>query len=323
MAGRLRALDPDPRRVDAGGALDLALNFDDLAAALARLDELWATESGVGANAALRVLDRTLQTIVTGRLEDNRDLLTPDVVFEDRRVGLANRIEGIDAMMEISQVLARMAPTTIEVTPLALPRATGWRWPCSRSTGASDLELVVLQVVRTDADGRVDLYVSFDPADLAAAIDHAEELYAAGEGADLDRHRRFYDLALAGRFDDIAALTTPDYVLEDRRAGVAHRIEGRDALIERLHVVQRLGLRSVDVEVIAARGERLALLRVRYLGDFENEVFTVYGTDDQGGYAGACCSSPKTSSRRWWSSTSATRRARARPMPASSCSTPR
>ena len=117
----------------------------------------------------------------------------------------------------------------------------------------------------------------FDEADLDAALARFEELHlqtrrpqnAASRASD-----RYLGLVVAHDWDAVAEMLADDYYTDDRRRVVGGGIHGRDAEIASVQAQANLGVTHASATVIAARGERLALSRVRYSGrDQELEVF--------------------------------------------------
>ena len=79
---------------------------------------------------------------------------------------------------------------------------------------------------------------------------------------------------VAHDWDAVAEMLADDYYTDDRRRVVGGGIHGRDAEIASVRAQANLGVTHASATVIAARGERLALSRVRYSGrDQELEVF--------------------------------------------------
>ena len=117
----------------------------------------------------------------------------------------------------------------------------------------------------------------FDEADLDAALARFEELQprvprpgnAASRAFD-----RYLERVVAHDWGALAENLADDYYTDDRRHVVGGGIYGRDAEIASVQVQANLGVTQATATVIASRGERLALCRVRYSGDDQElEVF--------------------------------------------------
>jgi class 3 adenylate cyclase/tetratricopeptide (TPR) repeat protein len=90
-------------------------------------------------------------------------------------------------------------------------------------------------------------------------------------------------LITTGRFDDLVALVSPAFTLEDRRVGMSTRMSGSADVMEFFHALRTLGITQIDLDVVATRGDRLALVRALYQGSaFEVEMLTLFATDEDG-----------------------------------------
>ena len=89
-------------------------------------------------------------------------------------------------------------------------------------------------------------------------------------------------LVVADRCDELAALYSPDVVLEDRRAGMGHRVEGAAANIEHLRTIRSLGLSGIDSHVVAVRGDRLALIASQWHADYDVDLLGIACVDSNG-----------------------------------------
>ncbi|OBB66365.1 BTAD domain-containing putative transcriptional regulator [Mycobacterium sp. 852014-50255_SCH5639931] len=108
----------------------------------------------------------------------------------------------------------------------------------------------------------------FDETDLDAALARFEELDLQEQGLEDPVNQRFLAHFAARDWDAMAQLFAEGYSLDDRRrvvnAGVRH---GRDAAIQDLQVSADVGLlANMTSEIIATRGERLILTRVKASG---------------------------------------------------------
>jgi DNA-binding SARP family transcriptional activator len=129
----------------------------------------------------------------------------------------------------------------------------------------------------------------YEEDDLEAALARFEELRPQVRQLD-NAATRFYErfrACLASRdWAAFAELLATEVSTDDRRrvvnAGVRH---GRDAVIAEVSALTDIGLQSVTSDTIAIRGERLALSRIRSVGDdqrndaFFNELLDVLEID--------------------------------------------
>ena len=136
----------------------------------------------------------------------------------------------------------------------------------------------------------------FDEADIDAALAKFEEL-SPHEGrlknAASRASGRYLERVVARDWDTIAERLADDYYTDDRRHVVGGGIHGRDAEIASVQVQANLGVTHATPTVIAVRGERLALSRVRYsghnqeLGAFVAEMLIVFEMNADGRFAAA------------------------------------
>ena len=128
--------------------------------------------------------------------------------------------------------------------------------------------------VEGDVFSRAEL---FNEGDLDAAIARFDELsrpVPRPENAASRASDRYFELVGARDWDAVAGELAVDYYTDDRRHIVGGAIHGRDAEIASVRVQADLGVTHVASTVIAVRGERLALSRVRYSGrNQESEAF--------------------------------------------------
>lgn len=137
----------------------------------------------------------------------------------------------------------------------------------------------------TLASGMVDRCEIFDEADIDAAIARFDELHM--QARPLENAASRVDGRLIAYFNahDWAAMaqTMPDdFCSEDRRPVVnAGRIQGREVAIANFRATAELGVKLDKSDVVAIRGERLALSRARWSGSdqgpeaFHSEVLNV------------------------------------------------
>jgi hypothetical protein len=113
----------------------------------------------------------------------------------------------------------------------------------------------------------------FDEADLDAALARFDELsrpVTRLENAASQVYERFWAYFAARDRDAMAEMLGDDPCTEDRRrvvnSGIRH---GRDATLAEISALIEVGLKDVTLDVIATRGDRLALSRARYSGSDE------------------------------------------------------
>ncbi|MGE2815788.1 BTAD domain-containing putative transcriptional regulator [Mycobacterium heidelbergense] len=141
------------------------------------------------------------------------------------------------------------------------------------SPGAAQDEF--LQLYGIDTQGRIALQVFFDIEDMDAAIAELEAAHARFtqlhpraplENAASRADYRFNTLFAERRWDDVGALLADDIRVEDRRRGLRREGNNRATELAELRAIADVGIKNMTSDVLAIRGERLALLRTLYTG---------------------------------------------------------
>ena len=143
-----------------------------------------------------------------------------------------------------------------------------------------------LQLYGLDQEGRIALHVWFDVEDVDDGVAELNAVYARFnepprhrlEAATTQVCRRFDSYFLAGDWDALAETLAANFTQDDRRKlmGAGLR-QGRDAVMTELTVVANAAIQSRSTDVIATRGTRLALNRVR--SAFRDTNPGVFGID--------------------------------------------
>jgi hypothetical protein len=141
-----------------------------------------------------------------------------------------------------------------------------------------------LQVVGLNDEGRVALQVWFDVEDLEAALVELDSRHALFDDCRpslrLDNaagrvDARFQQCFAARDWVSMAELLDDDLFADDRRRTVNAGVRrGRDAKVADMQATAELGTQTTASTVIAVRGQRLALVRIRLAGrDQRPEAF--------------------------------------------------
>jgi DNA-binding SARP family transcriptional activator len=190
----------------------------------------------------------------------------PNVVFSSRAwVQEVRRLRGIGAERHRNVYVA------VRGERLALSRLElGTR---DASPGAPQEEVFALYGL--DAEGRIALCVFFDIDDLDAAIAELDATHARFEeerprvplenGASRAEDR-LHQLAADRRWDEFGALFADDIRGEDRRRGFRSVASGRATVLAEARAIADLGAQSASSQVLAMRGDRLALVRIVFNG---------------------------------------------------------
>ena len=234
------------------------------------------------------------------------DLLAHDLHWEDRRAGLGVSTEGpagfIEHLRAVDSIMIRGASFGIVETIAQ----RGERLVLHRmAVEVEGLGRVVemLGLGEIDDDGLSVAGVFFDPEDLPEALDELEERYLAGEGAEhaasktvenvaARSHRAFVDRWMDVGPNAVRDLLAENSTMSDRRLGLSNTVEGVDGQIANLHEIsgvlspERNGLgqggRWEVFELLAERGDRLALFRAGVDGEVQIEVLSVIEVDEDG-----------------------------------------
>ncbi|MEB3032874.1 BTAD domain-containing putative transcriptional regulator [[Mycobacterium] nativiensis] len=229
--------------------------------------------------AAVRVGERVMAAAHRYAWDELEQLFAPDLVIESRRkvVGLSLPSDAVrlGIRRELEAGTARIDHVMIAARGerLALSRLITTSPDTSR--GAPHDEL--LQLFGIDDQGRVALQIWFDVEDIDAAIAELDALHARFEAERASGPRawnkaalmieRFYPQFAARDWVAIAQAAADNYVLDDRRRMVNIGIRrGRDAGMKELQATADVGFGMILLGIVATRGERLVLTRVRASG---------------------------------------------------------
>ncbi|MCB9417979.1 MAG: AAA family ATPase, partial [Mycolicibacterium sp.] len=237
------------------------------------------------AQAGLRLID----AVNREAWDDVHDLLAPYVSVESRRriVGFRQRSipssEWPDDMRRyLDAGLVRYHASVLAVRGERLALFHLELGTTDRSAGAAQDEM--LQVGVIDEMGRIAQQVKFDVEDIDAALGELDVLH---ERIEL-RFQAPMNNAASRAYDGVQAsfgardlpamreLFADDFESDDRRRTVnAGTRRGADALVDDAQGNVALGVKEIASEVVATRGERLALRRGRYSGDGQPGSFYV------------------------------------------------
>lgn len=141
-----------------------------------------------------------------------------------------------------------------------------------------DAEWQVIDVMTFEGD-RINRCELFDESDLDAALARFDELHGQTrklENAASRAEHRLFDRSSTHDWAAIAEILAPDSFVDDRRRVVNVGFwDGRDAVMANMRALAE-GLAQVSLTVIATRGKRLSLARVRSFNpDSRREGFAV------------------------------------------------
>ncbi|ORV54593.1 hypothetical protein AWC05_18580 [Mycobacterium florentinum] len=123
---------------------------------------------------------------------------------------------------------------------------------------------IAVSIIDSEKVSRCEL---FDEEDLDAAIARFEELHPTARGLENTASRasaRYLERVVARDWEAAAEVLADDYYTDDRRHLTGGGVYGRDAEIVSAQAQVDVGTTQISQTVIAVRGERLALSRLRY-----------------------------------------------------------
>jgi ketosteroid isomerase-like protein len=260
---------------DERGALLYSARFDPdaLDAAYAELDARF--EAGEGAhNRASEVMRAFARAFQDRDWQAMRALLSPSLVCHDHRLLGWGTLHGAEAFVATQRTLTELAPDTrfrldhIRVAERAtLHEALGFG---TRDGGA--YELPFLRVTEFDAQGLIARFDFYDVDRIDEARARFDELSAVAPrplARFANAATRNVDGATAAQserdWQGFGAFFAPGFRSYDRRAMV--RLEtGREQFLASYRQIVEMTSSPPTREVVATRGDRLALVRIRWLG---------------------------------------------------------
>ena len=206
----------------------------ELDAALARFEELGEPADRPGlTNACSRMVDRYLDAFERLDWDAMAEALDPEVLSDDRRVGLSNRSTGRDALIaqwRVGNDVVRSVSGDASLRVLVGRSVIATRGErlamidlrlSTDDPAYSDVEVRVLNVYELGADGRITASIGFDPDDADAAYAELDERFAAGEAREAEGivrlGLRLLPVWNGQNWDAVAALWETDGVFVDHR----------------------------------------------------------------------------------------------------------
>ncbi|CQD16814.1 putative ATPase [Mycobacterium lentiflavum] len=273
--------------INAEGRITALITFDpdDFTTAVAELESRYLAGEG-------RVHAHTWSAILCAYAAVNRHELpstTPDWVNIDHRQGRAFAPGELFRYTHATWDITPKSEIYIEAVHRLSDRGvvvTNAMNGSSREGFDAEWREVFLLTIEGEILNRCEL---FDEADLDAALARFEQLTrpaARPENAASQVAERFLARFTAHDWDALAELLADDFSTEDRRrlVGVEAR-QGREAEIASMRVVAELGGTNMTSTVVATRGTRLILTRLRYAdwdqapGAFHTDVLDVIEID--------------------------------------------
>jgi hypothetical protein len=257
--------------LDERGELVLGVVFDpdDLDAAYEELDRRFDAGEGAGQaellvnlRAYLRALeDRDAATLRRILPDDFRASSHRPLVDPGQSLSRDEYLASYQGIGDFREVLTRVR---LDHVPRLSPKACVFAITAQGTIGGGAFERSVL-IVNVHDGHRPRSLEEFDPDQLDAALARFEELSREArapriENAATRANEELLRRQLARDWEGVVALQAPDARLIDRRSLIGVDLAGRDYL-DNLRVIFDMGFRSGRSELLATRGERLALFR--------------------------------------------------------------
>ncbi len=275
--------------------LNLLFDPDDFDAACAELDARYAAGEAAAHPRVAATMHAFLRAFAARDWEALAAHFTPDLVVDDhRRLGWET-LRGPAAYVESLRSLVELAPDTrlrldhVRTCERGLLWVAGWLG--TREGGP--FEGPWISVSEHDALGKVCRFDQYDLDQLDAALARYEELSAAApptariENAATRSADRFRDAWEARDWERVAEIFAPGFLLIDRRT-MMHLDVDRDQHLEAVRLMFGMTSSHLPFAVLATRGDRLALFRMRFegsdrsIGASESEWVEVVEMDDAG-----------------------------------------
>ena len=241
----------------------LAFDPDDMAAAFAELDARYVAGEAAPYARTWRRMTRVYTTLNRHEFPPT----TPDWINVDhRRAASFGPGETLTYLAATWKLMPDYRMRALAVHRLSDLGGVVTHGAHGASHGGFDAEwrLVLLLMFDGDLIARCELY---DEADLGVALARFDELNrpVAQLGNAASRLHDRINASFASRdWDAIAAMVHPDICSDDRRRVVNSGLrQGRAALIAELSSIAEVGIAELSSQVIATRGERLALSRTQ------------------------------------------------------------
>jgi class 3 adenylate cyclase len=234
-------------------------------------------------NRAVQVSREMLERLRVGDVDAIADLFSPTIRQVDQRPGLGGDVVGRRAMVEHLRVTESvLGGGRLSLTEVVAERGDRLAVVRTAVTGG-EFEVEVLSVIEVDEHGRQCYSAAYDADDEATAMQDLEERHWAlsTENTAVRLNRGLFTRWMAEGPDAVADFYTLDFRLVDRRAGLRAEHVGRAAMTEQMRVItDLLGDSTMGIdEVIAQRGDHLALWRQSVRGDVEVDMFCLAEVD--------------------------------------------
>jgi class 3 adenylate cyclase len=210
----------------------LFLDADALPEALAALDERhWTTEERRRSTSAARqeppenLAARQGRAFIATWMSDGAEALrahlAEGVRYEDRRTGLGDELDGVDAVVANLRAAHLLLGDEMSFDVFEVIAQRGDRLALFHQGVRGAFEVAMVSVIEFDPDGRQCFVAHHDVDALAAALDELEQRFIDGEGREhaavLEDHHRGSVWVATGAEEELGATLAEDVVVVDHR----------------------------------------------------------------------------------------------------------
>lgn len=263
----------------------VVFDLDDFDAALAELETRYLAGEAAAHAHTWTVITRAYVSLNSYEMPET----TTDFASVDHRTGAAFAPGDLIAYVRAAWNLAQEGATHIE----AVHRLTDVGAIVTHLTSGTSQEgfeaewrELVLMTVEGDLIGRCELFDERNLDHAMARLDRLSQPAVRLENAASQLHKRLEGYFAARDWDAIAGMVADDVSSDDRRRTVNSGVRrGRKAVLEEMSATVAIGVKSMTSDVIATRGDRLALCRTQTWGRdtgpeaFHTDVFDVLELD--------------------------------------------
>ena len=275
---------------DGRAVFEASYDVDQLDVALEELDDRFLAGEAAEFGAVLEVTRRFLAAYNSRDWEALEAVCAPDFRLDDHTPagwGVLDVRQWLDLDEELLSAITEMRLYAADIRLISDGGVAAIVVNAGTDSegGEFALERAVAALV---SEGKIQRFELFDrdDVDAAVAVVRGSSGLSALENLATRTAAAYVKLAEARDWNGAGAFLTIDSVLEDRRRGFRSRLEGREAGIA--NAKEMAGARQTHREVLAARGERLALFHTKWgpsvdgIGDFETEILDIVEVDGSG-----------------------------------------
>jgi ketosteroid isomerase-like protein len=284
--------------LDEDGLLSATVTFDadDLDAAVAELDDRYIAGEAAEAAGVVRTWSQFVRHANARDWTAARSLLTDDFALVDHRPAALGKqtgdswIESMRVQTDLSRDMRAEFPRYHALSPAGCVVEN-----VLRGTSHEESSIEIANLLVTGFEGDAIAHIEMFPLerlDSALARFHQMQASAQAPEAQLENlavrvEAQARAHLLAKDWSTFESFVADDIVMDDRRTGMRNVVKGKPASLAGGMAMMELGITSIDIKVLATRGNRLALNRVTFAGpggpaDFHAVALQVLELDADG-----------------------------------------